>query len=122
MIEPLIITSSLLFNKEVATQTISSTTKNIYSEIDKIMTNDNKEFHLILEKMDINTKLDVINTFIKEIEYSGKHFNETVNKALKYIEYIKNYKNQKFRILIQKLLIIVKNGLVNFVHQTALLC
>ena len=88
MIEPLLITSSLLIGKEVMTQTITTSTKNIYSGIEKIITNENTEFNLILDKLDINTKLDIINSFIKEMENSNKLFSETTRKALKYIENI----------------------------------
>ena len=88
MIEPLLISSSLLIGKEVMTQTITTSTKNIYSGIEKIITNENTEFNLILDKLDINTKLDIINSFIKEMENSNKLFSETTRKALKYIEKI----------------------------------
>jgi len=64
MIEPLIFSSSLLLGKEIAAQTITSTTKNIYNGIDKILLNDNVHFKKILDDLDINTKLDIIHTFI----------------------------------------------------------
>tara|TARA_Y100000591_G_scaffold282028_1_gene262155 strand:+ start:625 stop:1065 length:441 start_codon:yes stop_codon:yes gene_type:complete len=88
MIEPLLISSSLLIGKEVMTQTITNSTKNIYSGIEKIITNENTEFNLILDKLDINTKLDIINSFITEMENSNKLLSETTSKALKYIEKI----------------------------------
>ena len=88
MIEPLLITSSLLIGKEVMTQTITTSTKNIYSGIEKIITNENTEFNQVLDKLDINTKLDIINSFIKEMESSNKLFSDTTRKALKYIENI----------------------------------
>ena len=88
MIEPLLITSSLLIGKEVMTQTITTSTKNIYSGIEKIITNENTEFNLILDKLDINTKLDIITSFIKEMENSNKLLSETTSKALEYIEKI----------------------------------
>ena len=88
MIEPLLISSSLLIGKEVMTQTITNSTKNIYSGIEKIMTNENTEFNQVLDNLDINTKLDIINSFIKEMESSNKLFSETTRKSLKYIENI----------------------------------
>ena len=88
MIEPLLISSSLLIGKEVMTQTITNSTKNIYSGIEKIMTNENMEFNQVLENLDINTKLDIINSFIKEMESSNKLLSETTRKSLKYIENI----------------------------------
>ena len=86
MIEPLLISSSLLIGKEVMTQTITNST--IYSGIEKIMTNENMEFNQVLENLDINTKLDIINSFIKEMESSNKLLSETTRKSLKYIENI----------------------------------
>jgi len=88
MIEPLLISSSLLIGKEVMTQTITNSTKNIYSGIEKIMTNENMEFNQVLDNLDINTKLDIINSFIKEMESSNKLLSETTRKSLKYIENI----------------------------------
>ena len=88
MIEPLLISSSLLIGKEVMTQTITTSTKNIYSGIEKIMTNENTEFNQVLENLDINTKLDIINSFIKEMTNSHNLLSETTRKSLKYIENI----------------------------------
>lgn len=88
MIEPLLISSSLLIGKEVMTQTITTSTKNIYSGIEKIMTNENTEFNQVLENLDINTKLDIINSFIKEMANSHNLLSETTRKSLKYIENI----------------------------------
>ena len=88
MIEPLLISSSLIIGKEVMTQTITNSTKNIYSGIEKIMTNENMEFNQVLDNLDINTKLDIINSFIKEMESSNKLLSETTRKSLKYIENI----------------------------------
>jgi hypothetical protein len=88
MIEPLLVTSSLLLGKEMFTQTITTTTNNIYSGIDKLLMNDNIEFKKICEELDINIKLDIINTFIIDIHNSDKIFNESINKTFKYLEEI----------------------------------
>ena len=68
------------------TQTVTSTTRNIYTGIDKILLNDNLHFKEILEKLDINTKLDIIHTFIIDIHNNNKLFNDTLNKSFKYLE------------------------------------
>ena len=70
MIEPLLFTSTLLLGKEMFTQTITTTTNNIYSGIDKLLKNDNIEFKKICEELDIHIKLDIINTFIIDIHNS----------------------------------------------------
>jgi len=95
MIEPLLFTSTLLLGKEMFTQTITTTTNNIYSGIDKLLKNDNIEFKKICEDLDIHIKLDIINTFIIDIHNSDTNssdtnsntiFNETINKTFKYLE------------------------------------
>lgn len=88
MIEPLLISSSLLFGKEMVTQTITKTSKDIYFGLESILKNDNLEFNLVLEKLDINTKLDLINSFINEASDTQKLFSDTINKALCYINKI----------------------------------
>ena len=79
MLEPLIVSSSLLIGKEMFTQTITKTTKNIYNGIDKVLLNDNIQFKELLDTLDINTKLDIINSFIIDIHKEHKIFNDTLN-------------------------------------------
>lgn len=86
MLEPLIVSSSLLIGKEMFTQTITTTTKNIYNGIDKVLLNDNIQFKELLDTLDINTKLDIINSFIIDIHKEQKIFNDTLNKTFKYLE------------------------------------
>ena len=86
MIEPLIITSSFLFGREVLSQTVSVTTKSIYEGIDNILLNDNFQFKKTLENLDINVKLDIVNEFIKDID--DKYITKTGIKMLKHLETI----------------------------------
>ena len=86
MIEPLIITSSFLFGREVLSQTVSVTTKSIYEGIDNILLNDNFQFKKTLENLDINVKLDIVNEFISDID--DKHITKTSMKMLKHLETI----------------------------------
>ena len=88
MIEPLLITSSLLLGKEVFTHTITNTTNNIYIGIEKLLKNDNIEFKKICDDLDITIKLDIINTFIIDIHDSEKIFNKSIKKTFKYLEQI----------------------------------
>ena len=88
MIEPILLSSSLLIGKEMFTQTINTTTKNIYNGIDKILLNDNLQFKDFLEDLDITIKLDIINTFIIDIHSNNKIFNNSVSKTFKYLEEI----------------------------------
>jgi hypothetical protein len=88
MIEPLLVSSSFLIGKEMFTQTITTTTKNIYNGIDKILLNDNVQFKQLLDDLDITIKLDIIHTFILDIHDDNNIFNETVTKTFKYLEEI----------------------------------
>lgn len=95
MIEPLLVSSSLLIGKEMFTQTITTTTKSIYNGIDKILLNDNVQFKKILDDLDITIKLDIIHTFILELHNDTKLFNETVTKTFNYLEEILKIINQE---------------------------
>ena len=88
MIEPLLITSSLFLGKEMFTTTVTNTTKNIYNGIEKIILNDNAHFKKILDNLDINTTLDIINTFIIDVHNDKKIFNHTLTKIFNYLETI----------------------------------
>jgi hypothetical protein len=88
MIEPLLITSSIFLGKEMFTTTVTNTTKNIYNGIEKIILNDNTHFKKILDNLDINTKLDIVHTFIIDIHNDKKIFNATLTKTFNYLETI----------------------------------
>ena len=88
MIEPLLVTSSLFLGKEMFTTTVTNTTKNIYNGIEKIILNDNTHFKKLLDNLDINTKLDIIHTFIIDVHKDTKIFNDTLTKSFKYLELI----------------------------------
>ena len=83
MIEPLLITSSLLFGKEIVNQTITSTTKNIYIGIDNLMSTDDESFKNLIEKLDITSKLNIIHKFIDELtSIDQTNFSKTVELSL----------------------------------------
>ena len=86
MIEPLLVTSSLFLGREMFTTTVTNTTKNIYNGIEKIILNDNTHFKKLLDNLDINTKLDIIHTFIIDVHKDTKIFNDTLTKSFKYLE------------------------------------
>jgi hypothetical protein len=88
MIEPLLVTSSLFLGREMFTTTVTNTTKNIYNGIEKIILNDNTHFKKLLDNLDINTKLDIIHTFIIDVHKDTKIFNDTLTKSFKYLELI----------------------------------
>ena len=83
MIEPLIISSSFLLGKDLVAKAISNTSNNIFSEMETIMSDGDFVFKSLLENLDINSKLDIINSFVNDIE-SDIH-NETIKMTLKYL-------------------------------------
>ena len=94
--EPLIIVTSSLIGREVFVQTISKTTKNIYSNINEVLSDEDFEFKKVLEKLDIKIKLDIIHSFIdnyinsnQEVE-NNKTLNITVNHIVTILKKIEN--------------------------------
>jgi hypothetical protein len=84
MIEPLLISSTVLLGKEFVNQTITKTTNNIYTGIDVIL-DKHFEFKTLLEDLDINTKLDIINTFVCNLKEDTKTYSKTILKTLDYL-------------------------------------
>ena len=62
--EALVAVSGLILGKEMAVQTISSTTSSILSKINAITDNYDKGTIKLFEQLDIKFKLDIINRFI----------------------------------------------------------
>lgn len=83
MIEPLLISSSFLLGKDLVTKAISNTSNNIFSEMETIMADGDFVFKSLLENLDINSKLEIINSFVNDIE--PKIHNETIKMTLKYL-------------------------------------
>lgn len=89
MIEPLLITSTFLLGKEVVNQTITKTTNNIYYNINSILSDENFEFKNLLEELDINTKLDIIKTFISNLKIDKtSNYYSTIEITLEHINKI----------------------------------
>ena len=98
MIEPLLVSSSLLIGKELFAHTISKTSQNIYKNVNELMADEDFEFKKILENMDITIKLNIIHEFIDDLEKKNKnliHINKSLNISLKNcISIIKNIENE----------------------------
>lgn len=84
--EPLILASSLLFGREVVSQTISSSTKNILTGVTSILDDEDFIFNKILNECDLISKVEIINSYVQELHNDASDFNESTKIALKHIE------------------------------------
>mgnify|MGYP005645602901 CR=1 FL=1 len=84
--EPLLIASSLLFGREVVAQTISGSAKNILSGVSSIIDDEDFVFTQILNKCDLISKVEIINSYVQELHEDASDFNESTKIALKHIE------------------------------------
>ena len=75
--EPLIIASSLLFGREVVSQTISSSTKNILTGVTSILEDEDFIFNRILNECDLISKVEIINSYVQELHNDASDFNES---------------------------------------------
>ena len=89
MIEPILITSSMLLGRDFDTKTITKTTNNIDYNINTILYDSDFEFKTLIEDLDITTKLDIIKSFISNINIDKKSkYYSTIEKTLEYINTI----------------------------------
>jgi len=65
--EPLILTSSFLFGKELMTQTVTNSTKTILGSVTSILDDEDFTFKKMLKQYDLTSKVEIINCYINEI-------------------------------------------------------
>ena len=122
--EPLLLTSSFIFGREIMTQTVTSSTRNILGGVSSILEDEGFLFKKILKDYDLISKVEVINSYLNElsneeifnkepIKISIKNVLEILDKIsheIKLIEYkIKYHKKlwfHKFRTPEYKILLI----------------
>lgn len=85
--EALVAVSGLILGKEMAVQTISSTTSSILSKINAITDNYDKGTIKLFEELDIKFKLDIINRFI-QTKHQSDTYCEAVSECIEYIKEI----------------------------------
>lgn len=100
--EALVTASGFLLGKEVAVQTISSTSVSILNSVKSIMENYCSETNKLFQKLDIKFKLDIIEEFISQIDTKSA----VVQKCISYIKEI--------IILIEKEIKILEDEIVNY--------
>ena len=82
--EPLILTSSFLFGREVMSQTITTSTKSILGGVTSILKDEDFIFKKILRDYDLTSKVEVINSYINEVTLDEHLFEkESIKLAIK---------------------------------------
>lgn len=82
--EPLILTSSFLFGKELMTQTVSNSTKNILGSVTSILDDEDFVFKKMLKEYDLKSKVEIINSYINEITNNDNLFEKpSIKLAIK---------------------------------------
>ena len=80
--------SSLIFGKEIAVQTISSTSSSIISTLKTISDNYDNETKELFIRLDIKFKLDIISNYIESIEFNKHLGNKSIDLCIDYIKEI----------------------------------
>lgn len=82
--EPIIITSSFLFGREVMSQTLTNSTKSILSSVTSILDDEDFYFKKILIDYDLISKVNIISSYISNITSNKELFdNETIKLSIK---------------------------------------
>ena len=85
--EPIIISSSVLLGKEVVSQTVNSTARNLLLSVNDLLENEQFIFKKILDEYDLNFKIDIITNYIHNLsEVQLK--NSAIKACIKYLENI----------------------------------
>lgn len=84
----LVAVSGIILGKEMAVQTISSTSSSILSRVKIISDNYESETMELFNRLDIKFKLDIITKYIESIELSEHISNAPVNGCIEYIKEI----------------------------------
>ena len=96
MIESMLIGS--LLGKEFISQTITSTTNTTYNNFLELVSNKEFKFNHLIEKLDIKSKIKIIEKLIIEINQKKLHQTDTIHLALvdlhEIIEKINNELNE----------------------------
>ena len=89
IMEPIIITSSFLFGREVMSQTLTNSTKSILNSVKSILDDEDFYFKKILIEYDLISKVKIINSYISNITLNKELFeNETIRLSIKNVNNI----------------------------------
>ena len=81
--EPLLLTSSFIFGREIMTQTVTSSTKNILGGVSSILEDEGFLFKRILKDYDLVSKVEVINSYLNELSNEEVFKKKAIKIAIK---------------------------------------
>lgn len=92
--EPLLLTSSFILGREIMTQTVTNSTKNILGGVTSILEDEGFLFKKILKDYDLVSKVEVINSYLNDLS-NEEIFNKnaikiSIKKVLEILDKISN--------------------------------
>ena len=102
--EPIFITSSFLFGREVMSQTLTNSTKSILSSVTSILDDEDFYFKKILIDYDLISKVNIISSYISNITLNKELFeNETIKLSIKNVNDILEIIENEIKIIKKKI-------------------
>lgn len=106
--------SSLIFGKEIAVQTISSTSSSIISTLKSISDNYDDETKELFIRLDIKFKLEIITKYIECIKFNNHIDNKSIDLCIDYIKEILIMIEKEVNTLEKEIEIYKKQWIGNF--------
>ena len=92
--EPLLLTSSFIFGREIMTQTVTSSTRNILGGVSSILEDEGFLFKRILKDYDLVSKVEIINSYLNELSneevFNKKAIKIAIKNVLEILDKISN--------------------------------
>ena len=102
--EPLLVTSSFIFGREVMTQTVTSSTKTILGGVSSILEDEDFAFKKILKDYDLTSKVGVINSYLNELSKDEELFKkEAIQLAIKNVMEVLEKISNEIKLIEEKI-------------------
>ena len=102
--EPLLVTSSFIFGREVMTQTVTNSTKSILGGVSSILEDEDFVFKKILKEYDLISKVGVINSYLSELSKDEELFKkEAIQLAIKNVMEILEKISKEIKLIEEKI-------------------
>ena len=102
--EPLLVTSSFIFGREVMTQTVTGSTKTILGGVSSILEDEDFAFKRILKDYDLTSKVSVINVYLNELSKDEELFKKgAIQLAIKNVMEILEKISNEIKLIEEKI-------------------